>query len=106
MSAFDGVECLEVLDHGMDLAFIDVHMPKMNGMDALWAARIAGNKTFVTIIAGRSNQRCVELARKLDAYELLIKPFGNNDIDAIVRTYRRGSPPRCMCCWSMTRQSF
>ena len=41
--AFDGVECLQALDHGVDLAFIDVHMPTMGGMDALWAARIAGN---------------------------------------------------------------
>ena len=78
--AFDGVQCLEALDQGMDIAFIDIHMPKMSGMDALWAARTAGNKTFVTLISGRSNQRCVELARKLDAYELLIKPFGNDGL--------------------------
>ena len=32
--AFDGVECLQALDHGVDLAFIDVHMPTMGGMDA------------------------------------------------------------------------
>ena len=29
--AFDGVECLQALDHGVDLAFIDVHMRR-------WAA--------------------------------------------------------------------
>jgi DNA-binding NtrC family response regulator len=91
--AFNGVECLDALDHGVCLAFIDVHMPAMGGMDALWAARIAGNKTFVTLISGRSNRRCIDLARKLDAYELLIKPFGGDDIDAIVRTYRRISIP-------------
>ena len=45
--AFDGVECTDALDHGVDLAFIDVHLPAMSGVDALWAARIAGNKTFV-----------------------------------------------------------
>jgi CheY-like chemotaxis protein len=38
MQAFDGVECLNALDQGIDLAFIDVHMPSMGGMDALWAA--------------------------------------------------------------------
>jgi CheY-like chemotaxis protein len=91
--AFDGVECLDALDHGVDLAFIDVHMPTMGGLDALWAARIAGNKTFVTLISGRSTRRCMDLARKLDAYEFLIKPFCNDDISAIVRTYRRISTP-------------
>jgi CheY-like chemotaxis protein len=91
--AFDGVECLQALDRGVDMAFIDVHMPRMSGMDALWAARIGGNKTFVTLITGRTNERCVELARKLDAYELLIKPFGKDDIRAIADTYRLISSP-------------
>ena len=91
--AFDGVECLAALDHGVDMAFIDVHMPRMSGMDALWAARIAGNKTFVTLMTGRSNARCVELARKLDAYELLIKPFAKDEIRTIANTYLLISSP-------------
>src|SRR5258707_11126212 len=91
--AFDGVECLQALDHGVDLAFIDVHMPTMGGMDALWAARIAGNKTFVTLISGRSNRRCIDLARQLDAYEFLTKPFGAAEIESILATHRRGSSP-------------
>ncbi len=91
--AFDGVECLHALDHGVDLAFIDVHMPTMGGMDALWAARIAGNKTFVTLISGRANRRCINLARQLEAYEFLTKPFGKDDIAAILATYRRVSTP-------------
>ncbi len=91
--AFDGVECLQALDHGVDLAFIDVHMPTMGGMDALWAARIAGNKTFVTLISGRSNRRCIDLARQLDAYEFLTKPFGAAEIESILATHRRVSSP-------------
>jgi CheY-like chemotaxis protein len=91
--AFDGVECLQALDHGVDLAFIDVHMPTMSGMDALWAARIAGNKTFVTLISGRSNRRCIDLARQLEAYEFLTKPFGSAEIESILATHRRVSNP-------------
>ena len=91
--AFDGVECLQALDHGVDLAFIDVHMPTMGGMDALWAARIAGNKTFVTLISGRANRRCIDLARQLEAYEFLTKPFDSKDITAILSTYERVSTP-------------
>jgi CheY-like chemotaxis protein len=91
--AFDGVECLNALDLGVSLAFIDVHMPSMGGLDALWAARTMGNKTFVTLISGRTNRHCIDLARKLDAYELLIKPFENDEIDAIVKVHRRISTP-------------
>src|SRR5262245_21535658 len=93
MQAFDGVECLNALDQGIDLAFIDVHMPSMGGMDALWAARIAGNKTFVTLISGEASRRWIELARQLETYEFLTKPFGNTDIDAIVETHRRVTTP-------------
>src|SRR5215468_8065962 len=91
--AFDGLECLNALDDGVDLAFIDVHMPTMGGMDAVWAARIAGNKTFVTLISGRANRRCIDLARQLGAYEFLTKPFDNKDIAAILSTYQRVSTP-------------
>lgn len=62
--AFDGLECLNALDDGVDLAFIDVHMPTMGGMDAVWAARIAGNKTFVTLMSGQADRRCIDLARR------------------------------------------
>jgi CheY-like chemotaxis protein len=93
LHAFDGVECLYALDEGVDLAFIDVHMPSMSGLDALWAARIAGNKTFVTLISGRATRRCIDLARQLDAYEFLTKPFGSADIDAILATHRRVTTP-------------
>jgi CheY-like chemotaxis protein len=82
--ASNGIECLNV-----DLAFIDVHMPTMGGMDALWAARIAGNKTFVTLMSGAANRRCIDLARQLDAYEFLTKPFGRPEIDSILTTHRR-----------------
>jgi CheY-like chemotaxis protein len=91
--AFDGLECLNALDDGVDLAFIDVHMPTMGGMDAVWAARIAGNKTFVTLISGRPTRRCIDLARQLGAYEFLTKPFCSADIDAILATHRRVSIP-------------
>ena len=87
--ASNGIECLNALDDGVDLAFIDVHMPTMGGMDALWAARIAGNKTFVTLMSGAANRRCIDLARQLDAYEFLTKPFGRPEIDSILNRYRR-----------------
>ena len=93
LQAFDGVDCLDALDQGVDLAFIDVHMPTMDGMDALWAARIAGNKTFVTLISGQANRRCIDLARQLEAYEFLTKPFGKADIEAILATHRRVTTP-------------
>src|SRR5262245_38499943 len=91
--AYDGAVCLRALERGVDLAFIDVHMPTMGGMDALWAARIAGNKTFVTLMSGQADRRCIDLARRFEAYEFLAKPFGSTDIEVILATHRRVTAP-------------
>jgi CheY-like chemotaxis protein len=91
--AGDGAECLEAMSAGVDVAFIDVHMPQMSGTEALWSARSRGSKTFVTLISGRANRRCVEMARQLEAYELLLKPFGGREIQSILDTYRRIAAP-------------
>jgi len=87
--AYNGEKCLVALDRGIDLAFIDIRMPAMGGLDALWATRIAGNKTFVTLISGAATKRCADLARRLDVYEFLIKPFDGNDIEGILRSYQQ-----------------
>jgi CheY-like chemotaxis protein len=91
--AFNSEDCLIALDHGVDLAFIDVQMPGMGRLDALWAARTRANKTFIALMSERSTTRCIDLARKLDAYEFLVKPFENDDIASILQTYQRVSTP-------------
>jgi CheY-like chemotaxis protein len=91
--ALNGAECLEALERGVDMAFVDIHMPELSGLEALWGARSRGNKTFVAVMSGRRSQRCVNLARQLDAYELLLKPFRAEDILCVLKTYRRVSTP-------------
>jgi CheY-like chemotaxis protein len=97
--AFDGLECLNALDDGVDLAFIDVHMPTMGGMDAVWAARIAGNKTFATLISGQANRRCI--VAQLGAYEFLT----SRSVPPIsVQFWQPIGAFRCRCksCWWTT----
>src|SRR4051794_21284027 len=73
----NGRDCMAALGRpDMHLAFIDVFMPEMSGTEALTHARRKGNKTFVTLMSSRPNERCIELARELAAYEFLAKPFG------------------------------
>ena len=79
----NGRDCLRLLGSGeFGLAFIDVCMPEMSGLEALGKARFMGNKTFVTLMSAYPNQRCLELARELHAYEFLFKPFGQSEIEA------------------------
>ena len=90
IEASDGRECVKQLSSGeIDLAFIDVYMPELSGLDALRGARHVGVKTFVTLMSGPDSDRFMDLAQQLRAYEFLRKPFGVRDIEAILETYRR-----------------
>jgi len=92
--ARNGRDCLDLLTSGeFGLAFIDVFMPGMSGLEALGNARFMGNKIFVTLMSAYPNERCLKLARELQAYEFLFKPFGPPEIEAILETYRRACRP-------------
>jgi CheY-like chemotaxis protein len=90
----NGRDCLGMLTSGeFGLAFIDVFMPEMSGLEALGNARFMGNKIFVTLMSAYPNERCLKLARELQAYEFLFKPFGPPEVEAILQTYRRACRP-------------
>jgi DNA-binding NtrC family response regulator len=95
ISATDnGRDCLTLLKSGhIDLAFIDVNIPELSGMEAFWTARALGVQTFVTVMSSPSSHKAVEMARKLKAYEFLFKPFAVADVQAIMRTYARITAP-------------
>ena len=90
----NGLDCLTLLQgREIDLAFIDVQMPDLSGLDAFWAARKQGVQTFVTLISSPPSTMAVAMARKFHAYEFLFKPFGPADVQAIMRTYTRIKAP-------------
>ena len=93
-STDNGRDCLTLLSGGnIDLAFIDVHMPELSGIEAFWAARKQGIRTFVTVMSNPPSLEAVEMARKLNAYEFLFKPFAVSDVLAIMKTYSRITSP-------------
>src|SRR5262245_569678 len=92
LTADNGRECLILLEQGgVDLAFIDISMPEMSGLEAVSRARFTGNKTFITFISGKGAEDRFEVARHLRAYEYLVKPFADTDVEAIVNAYRQVS---------------
>jgi CheY-like chemotaxis protein len=95
IEASDGRQCFDCLIGGeIDLAFVDVHMPHMSGMEALWQAQNHGVRTLVTLMSTPGNKQFIEFARKLNAYEFLFKPFGHKDVENIIQSYARLSLPR------------
>jgi len=86
--AHSGQECMEFLKRGgIHLAFIDVNMPDMTGMEAVGAARYEGIKTFVTLMSSNPSKRRMQLARNLKVYEFLAKPFKPEAVYTVLRTY-------------------
>src|SRR5262249_7378412 len=95
IGAEDGRQCLEHLNRGdIDLAFIDVNMPEMTGLQAVGAARLTGNKTFVTLMSTDTGApRLRRHALMFRVYEFLHKPFADADVLAILHTYTRVTAP-------------
>lgn len=94
LTADNGQQCMELLARGdIDLAFIDVNMPEMTGIEAIGAARGRGIRTFVTLMSGKTSEARLQLAREFKVYEYLVKPFEAAAIEDILRTFRRVTRP-------------
>jgi prepilin-type processing-associated H-X9-DG protein len=92
--ADDGRQCMELLHSGgVNLAFVDVNMPELSGVEAVGKARNTGIKTFVTLMSTEATPRRMQVAQQLKVYEFLHKPFSTDQVMAILKTYCRISVP-------------
>jgi CheY-like chemotaxis protein len=92
--AVNGRQTIEFLNGGgINVAFIDVNMPEMSGMEAVGAARQVGLKTFVALMSAQTTERRLQIARQLKVYEYLSKPFTAADVHEVLRTYCRVTVP-------------
>lgn len=92
--ATNGRECVELLERGsINLAFIDIDMPEMNGLDAVGTVRHEGIKTFVTMMSSIANAPRLQMARSFKVYDYLVKPFAADEVVRILQTYRRITAP-------------
>ncbi len=84
--AKDGAEGLAKLENdSFDLAFCDIKMPKMDGMEVLQKAKEKGiSTTFIMISAHGSTEMAVD-ATKIGAYDFLQKP---PDLNRLLITLR------------------
>ena len=94
IKAVDGRQAIDSLNGGgINVAFVDVNMPEMSGMEAVGAARQVGLKTFVALMSGQTNQQRLQIARQLKVYEYLSKPVTAAAVHDILRTYCRVTVP-------------
>lgn len=90
----DGTSCLTHLESDeFDIAFVDVNMPGLTGLDAIAKSRESGHQTFVVIMSTEQNADRLQNARELHVYEYLAKPFQSSDIVSVIENYSRFKKP-------------
>ena len=82
----NGLEALEFLKaNPVELALMDVYMPRMNGLELLRAIRGAGIQTAVVMITAATEMQVVEEALRLGIEDYIIKPFPFSRLQESVR---------------------
>lgn len=86
VTAVDGEHALEKLREGsFDLVLLDMKLPGMDGMEVLRQIKLKEPAQAVVMITGYGSVETAVEAMKLGAVDYIQKPFGPDEIRAIVR---------------------
>lgn len=79
----DGLK--KLLEYKPDLAFVDIKMPGMSGIDLIQAARETGYEGCFVLLTGYSEFEFAKSAIKLGVKEYLLKPIDEDELGECVR---------------------
>ena len=83
--AGDGLEAVEIVrSRAVHLAVLDMHMPRLSGLDAMLRLRAMGLDLPCILISARLDASLREAAGRANAYSLLPKPFTRADLTTSV----------------------
>lgn len=88
--AGNGLEALKLLEsNSMDILFLDINMPEMDGIELLTRVRMIAryNDVPIFIISTESNQNRIEYIKSQNA-EFLHKPFTPEDLRHKISTMK------------------
>jgi DNA-binding response OmpR family regulator len=74
-----------------DLALIDLHLPGLNGLEIVKAARIWGIDVPIVIVT--ANTRAIDALTATGVSAILLKPFDLDDLLTCVAQHIRRRPP-------------
>jgi signal transduction histidine kinase len=88
VTASDGQKALAAVEaHALDLAFLDVSMPRLNGIEALKLIRKRWPNLPVVVVTAYGTIRLAVEAMKEGAVDFITKPFEQGQIDQTVATF-------------------
>jgi two-component system nitrogen regulation response regulator GlnG len=86
----NGDDALRALtEASFDLAFFDIRMPGASGLDLLERARTVGSDVAIVIITAQNTFENAVEAMKRGAFDYLTKPFGTQEVLALVEKVLR-----------------
>lgn len=81
VTANNGLECLQILSaQHFDLVILDIIMPGMSGIDVLQKIKEKHKDAEVIMITGYADKEKAISAFRLNAYDLIEKPYGAEEI--------------------------
>jgi DNA-binding response OmpR family regulator len=86
-TAVDGAEAVKMLNKkAYDLVLLDVHMPKLDGVEVLKYMKSKGMKSRLIMLTGDGDPAIVSQCAKYGAMDYLTKPYNYHElIEAIDR---------------------
>ena len=87
LTAEDGQSALHIFDHGnnnIDVIFLDVRMPGMNGIEVLKKIREKNKNIPVIIMTAFSDTGIAIEAMREGAFDYLLKPLRNEQIREVI----------------------
>ena len=83
-NGLEGYEYLKDHSDDIDLVILDVHMPKMSGLEMLKRLRAEGNKVSVIPITAINDNRTISEFMNLGVVDYLVKPFSQERFNQAV----------------------
>ncbi|MFD1695978.1 response regulator [Roseibium aestuarii] len=86
--AHDGKTAVQCLSRSsFDIAFLDINMPQLSGVEVMAAIHVMGSKTFAISMSDRLSAASEDKLKTFGAYDFLSKPFNNGQVLQIVETF-------------------
>ena len=87
MEAKNAVDAIEIYQNKeIDIVFLDLHMPKIDGFEALKKIRFINPNAFVVIVSGESSINNVKKAILMGAKGFIVKPYQLGKIKEMIES--------------------
>ena len=85
-TALDGIEGLKIAkENPIDVIFLDIKMPKMDGIKILKMIKKSDAGIVIIILTGYGTIELAKKAMRLGAFDFITKPFDLNFVKSIIK---------------------